>query len=94
MRADIPDGVTEPNENRERITIATNMRKTITINGVDINEYQKKIQALSKKTTQNRKKTTLKKNPKSRKILPSSDKNRKITAFFSTPPPSQRNLNL
>ena len=76
----------------EDITAANNVRKTITINGVDIAEYQQRLQSLNKKTTPGKKKTTWKKGGKTKKAEPSSDNDQKITAFFSTPQPKKTDV--
>ena len=60
------------------------MRRTITINGVDINEYQKKLEALNnKKTTQNNKKKSQKKETKTKKTQANNTTLQKITTFFN-----------
>ena len=73
-----------------KIRIAPPNRKTITINGVNIIEYQKKLQALKKKTTPGKMKKNIKKNDKMKKTEPSSANIRKITTFFSPPLPPKR----
>ena len=55
-----------------------NVRKTITINGVDIAEYQEK------KTTRAKKKINQKKESKTKKTGQSNTNTQKITKFLST----------
>ena len=89
LRAETNNSVTQPSVKGDDITAANNTRKTITINGVDIADYQRRLQSLNKKTTPGKKKTTLNKGGRMKKTAPSSDNNHKITNFFSTyhPPP-------
>ena len=65
--------------------IQTNkVRKTITINGVDIAEYQKKLETLKTKTTPAKKKINHKKASKTKKTEQSNTNTQKITKFLST----------
>ena len=91
LRAESHDAVTEPNVKKKVNTIAPSSSNTITINGVNINEYQKRLEALNRKTTPGKLKKNNKKNDKLKKTAPSSDNNRKITSFFNTPPPKEDN---
>ena len=72
-----------PEDNLKEDIPIRKVRRTITINGVDITEYQKKLEALNNTTQNNRKKNQQKKETKTRKKQENNTTLQKITTFFN-----------